>query len=151
MHFKQIGFSLIELMVVVAIIGILATVAVPSYKNYIDKTNFATIQSAIEPVKQAISICVQQGRSPGECRPSDPQNKYMPQVRDLDGKYGSLTVNFAINPAGDNTGLLYVNIKNPNDASKKIEYTQRISADGTWAFEPNSSKSCIDIGWCQGS
>lgn len=55
----QSGFTLIELMIVVAIIGILAAIAIPSYQNYTKKAKFTEIVQATAPVKTAVEICLQ--------------------------------------------------------------------------------------------
>lgn len=55
----QQGFTLIELMIVVAIIGILAAVAIPNYQNYTKKAKFTEVTQATQALKTAVEICAQ--------------------------------------------------------------------------------------------
>lgn len=55
------GFSLIELMIVVTIIGILAALAIPSYHDYVKRARFAEVVAATAPFKTAVSLALQQG------------------------------------------------------------------------------------------
>ena len=63
----QGGFTLIELMIVVAIIGILAAVAIPAYSDYTAKAKAANALSAADPFKTAVAMCAQEAGKVDDC------------------------------------------------------------------------------------
>ena len=56
---KQQGFTLIELMIVIAIIGILAAIALPQYQTYTKKARFSEVVLAASSAKGLVDVCFQ--------------------------------------------------------------------------------------------
>jgi len=63
----QKGFTLIELMIVVAIIGILAAIAIPQYQNYIAKSQVSRVMAETGSLKTVLETCILEGKAEADC------------------------------------------------------------------------------------
>lgn len=83
----QKGFTLIELMIVVAIIGILAAIAIPQYQNYIARSQASEAFTLADGLKTAIATNLQNGTcfANGASQATD-------GVDTITGKYGKATI-----------------------------------------------------------
>lgn len=66
-YFKNQGLTLLELMIVIAIIGILAAVAIPSYQSYTNRAKFTEVVQAVAPYKMAVVTCSHEHEGLDQC------------------------------------------------------------------------------------
>ena len=62
MKLAQQGFTLLELLVILSIIGILSAIVLPQYQNYTERARFSEVILATSPYKVALEVAVQTGR-----------------------------------------------------------------------------------------
>ena len=100
---KQQGFTLIELMIVVAIIGILAAIAIPAYQDYIVRSKVTELVSAASACKNSVSEYFQtQNTAPtdnDEAGCSDNSSQYVTSLTVASTAATAATVTVLADPA----------------------------------------------------
>lgn len=135
----QTGFTLIELMMVVAIIGILAAVALPSYQGYAARAKYAEVIAAATPARTQVDLCVQT-RPVAQCSNITSQPGWA-----AGAEVGSvaITVNdgdflITVTPSGQYSGI--------ETADTYILRGQPASGSVAWVTDPGSG--CLGKGLC---
>ena len=146
----QQGFTLIELMIVIAIIGILASVALPAYQTYTNKAKFSEVVLASSNVKTAVEICGQTRATTADfnvqCIGTGTAGVGGPGgVADVGASGYVLTVDVT---AGTGTDSVLSTATSTGITTTNYTHilTATLAADGqvTWV----ESGTCIAKGWC---
>ena len=139
----QTGFTLIELMIVVTIIGILAAIAIPQYQIYIGKTQATRLVNELGQLRLTVEECVQTGRTviglgTDDCDPRASGSNLIigsSQVgMVLPNNMGVAQLSNPLTPTSSITATVSTQV-NPRLAGKKIKWL-RTSA-GSWSCSSN--------------
>jgi len=148
----QAGFTLIELMIVIAIIGILAAIAVPQYQTYVNKAKFTEVVNSVSPYKLAIELCATQFSTTtvalftANCTTTGSNGIPAAITATTNGSYvasvGVTASSGNITAASTGIGSTSYNYT----LVPVLNTTAASSALITWA--PLSTSTCFTVGWC---
>ncbi|MFK5895273.1 MAG: pilin [Pseudomonadota bacterium] len=127
---KQAGFTLIELMIVVAIIGILAAVAIPAYQDYTVKAKVSEGPSLASPAITAIGVACSEGEL---ANVSTNASLGLPAATSITGKYVTSVSAQGNSATGGSIVIVYKTIGSSVDSGDTIGYAAVCGPAGvTW-------------------